>query len=269
MWAPPESSDAASRRIIFGSSTPWAELTFEDVAEETAPPTDVDIADITVARQALDAMEQTRRDMATTLRAQQRQYVMSRDFLTQQRQEVISARESLSRARAELERRGVELEERECGLAQREAAIDASGTAEQLQQQLTELRAELDGERARFADEQQSQMDGWHRTMATHEEKLISLNSELQALQVNNKELQQRLNQATIRSEAQLQISRNSAAEFDRITALYKQQKDEAFERLEKVEESLRLQTKSLENVREQRRKSMPAPPAWRSSTAR
>ena len=82
MWAPPESSAAAGRRIVFGSSTPWADLTFEDVAEETALPMDVDIADITVARQALDAMEQTRRDMAITLRAQQRQYVISRDFLT-------------------------------------------------------------------------------------------------------------------------------------------------------------------------------------------
>ena len=54
-----------------------------------------------------------------------------------------------------------------------------------------------------------------------------------------------------IRSEAQLEISRKSAAEFDRITALYKQQKDEALEHLEKAKESLRLQTSSLENIRE------------------
>ena len=55
------------------------------------------------------------------------------------------SREELSRARVELEPHGAELEERERGLVQCEAAIDASGTTEQLQQQLTELLAELDG----------------------------------------------------------------------------------------------------------------------------
>ena len=69
MWVPPESSAAGGRRIVFGSSKPWAELTLEDVAEETAPPMEVDIADITVARQALDAMVEARRNMAITLHA--------------------------------------------------------------------------------------------------------------------------------------------------------------------------------------------------------
>ena len=145
MWAAPESSAAAGRRGLFGSTKPWADLAMEDVGGSSNEPGEVDIADITFARQGLDLLEETRRNMALALRAEQRQFVLSRDFLAQQRQDVATAREGLSRTRAELERRRLELEERERGLEQREAAIDASGTAEQLQQQLSEFRAELDG----------------------------------------------------------------------------------------------------------------------------
>ena len=74
------------------------------------------------------------------------------------RREIMVARDELSLARAELERRGVELQEHECGLAQREAAIDASGTTEQLQDQLAELRAELDRDHSRSSGSGRS---GW------------------------------------------------------------------------------------------------------------
>ena len=131
MWAAPESSAAAGRRGIFGSAKPWADLAMEDVGGSSNEPAEVDIADIAFARQGLDLLEETRRNMATALRAEQRQFVLSRDFLAQQRQDIAVAREGLSRTRAELERRRLELEER--GLQQREVAIDASGTAEQLQ----------------------------------------------------------------------------------------------------------------------------------------
>ena len=99
--------------------------------------------------------------------------------MAQQRHENVVARDELSRARAELERRSAELQERERGLAQREAAIDASGTTEQLQQQLAELWAELDSEHARFEREQREQMMGWHQAVATHEEQLRALNNQI------------------------------------------------------------------------------------------
>ena len=104
----------------------------------------VDLSDIVSAHSALDSLAEARCNFAATLLSEQQQFVASRDFLAERRREISEARDELSLARAELERRGAELQERERGLAQREAAIDASGTAEQLQKQLADLRAELD-----------------------------------------------------------------------------------------------------------------------------
>ena len=72
MWAAPESSTAAGRRGIFGSAKPWADLVMEDVGGSSNEPAEVDIADITFARQGLDLLEKTRRNMALALRAEQR-----------------------------------------------------------------------------------------------------------------------------------------------------------------------------------------------------
>ena len=202
MWMAPESSAAAGRRSIFGNARPWADLAMEDVGGSSNEPTEVDISDIAFARQGLDLLEEMRRNMAIALRAEQRQFVLSRDFLAQQRRDIAVAREELSQARAGLERRRAELEERERGLQQREAAIDASGTAEQLQQQLSELRAELDGERTRFEREQQEQMAGWHQTMAGYEEQIRGLTDQMQALQGINENLQKQVNDAAVHAEA-------------------------------------------------------------------
>ena len=179
--------------------------------------------------------------------------MLSRDFLAQQRQDVVVAREGLSQTRAELERRRLELEERERGLEQREAAIDASGTAEKLQQQLSELHAELDGERARFEREQQEQMAGWHQTMASYEEQLRGLTEQMQALQATNENLQKQVNDAAVHAEAQYRISRNTATEFDRLLNLYKKEKDEALECQRKAEEQLALQGVTLQRTKEAR----------------
>ena len=137
-------------------------MSMEDVGGSSGMAPEVDVSDIVHARESLDALEEKRRSFAATLFEEQRNFIASRDFLAQQRHDIMVAREELSQAQADLERRGAELEERERGLAQREAAIDASGTTEQLQQQLAELRAELDNEHARFEREQQEQMTGWH-----------------------------------------------------------------------------------------------------------
>ena len=106
----------------------------------------VDLSDIVSAHSALDSLAEARRNFAATLLSEQRQFVASRNFLVERRQEISEAWDELSLARAELERRGAELQERERGLAQSEAAIDAFGTAEQLQEQLAKLRAELEHE---------------------------------------------------------------------------------------------------------------------------
>ena len=253
MWTAPESSAAAGRRSVFGSARPWADLAMEDVGGSSNEPMEVDISDIAFARQGLDLLEETRRNMAVVLRAEQRQFVQSRDFLTQQRQDIATAREELSHARAELERRRLELEQREHGLQQREVAIDASRTAEQLQQQLSELRAVLDSERARFEREQREQMDGWRQRMSTYEEQHKSLTDQLQVLQATRENLQKQLHDAAVREEAQLRVSRNTAAEFDRVTNIYKVAKEEALERQQKAEEELAAQGASLERARKAR----------------
>ena len=72
MWAAPESSAAAGRRGIFGSAKPWADLAMEDVGGSSNEPAEVDVADITFARQGLDLLEETRRNLALALRAEQR-----------------------------------------------------------------------------------------------------------------------------------------------------------------------------------------------------
>ena len=126
----------------------------EDVGGSSGTAPEVDISDIVLARKGLNALEKSRRSFAATLLEEQRNFITSRDFLAQQRHDVMVVQEELSRARAELERRGAELEERERGLVQREATIGASGTTEQLQQQLAKLRAELDSQREQFEKDQ-------------------------------------------------------------------------------------------------------------------
>ena len=75
----------------------------------------------------------------------------------------------------DLEWHGAKLEERECALAQREAAIDASGTTEELQQQLADLRAELDSQHEQFEEDRRQRMATWYDTVAKHEQELRSL----------------------------------------------------------------------------------------------
>ena len=104
MWTAPETSAAAGRRSIFGNARPWADLAMEDVGGSSCEPMEVDISDIAFARQGLDLLEETRRNMATALLAEQRQFVQSRDFLAQQRRDIVVAREELSQTRAELGR---------------------------------------------------------------------------------------------------------------------------------------------------------------------
>ena len=122
---------------------------------------------------------ESRRSLAATLLEKQRNFLASRDFLAQQRHDVMVAREELSRARVDLERCGAELEECERGLAQREAAIDAYSTTEQLQQQLSELRAELDSQLEQFEEDRRERMATWYDAVAKHEQELRSLGDQL------------------------------------------------------------------------------------------
>ena len=253
MWTAPESSAAAGRRSVFGDVRSWADLTMEDVEGSSSEPMEVDISDIAFARQGLDLLEATRRDMAVALQAERRQFVLSRDFLAQQRQGITVAREELSQARAELERRRLELEGRERGVQQREVAIDATRVAEQLQQQLSELRAELDGERTRLEGELRGQEARRQQDMATYEEQHKSLTDQLQVLNAANENLQKQLHDASIREEAQLSVSRSTAAEFERVTNIYKAEKEQALESQRKVEAELAAQGATLERARKAR----------------
>ena len=70
MWVAPESSAAAGRRGLFGNAKPWADLAMEDVGGSSNEPAEVDVADITFARQGLDLLEETRHNMALALRAE-------------------------------------------------------------------------------------------------------------------------------------------------------------------------------------------------------
>ena len=133
IWMAPESSSAGARRFL-GRSRPWTSMSMEDVGGSSGTAPEVDVSDIVHARESLDALEEKRRSFATMLFKEQRNFIASRDFLAQQRHDIMVAQEELSRARADLERRGAKLEEREHGLAQHEAAIDASDPTEKLQQ---------------------------------------------------------------------------------------------------------------------------------------
>ena len=84
----------------------------EDLEGTSGTAPEVDISDIVRIREGLDALEEKRRRFATTLLEEQCNFIASRDFLAQQRHNVMVAREELSQARAELERRGAEPEER-------------------------------------------------------------------------------------------------------------------------------------------------------------
>ena len=135
-WTAPEPSAAAGPSRTFWSTASWAGLNVEDARGGPSGVVDVDISDITRARQALDELEESRRSFAATVRAEKLRFFESRDLLATQRQSIMEARDHLAHARAELERRGAELEERERGLTQREAAIDASRTTAELHEQL-------------------------------------------------------------------------------------------------------------------------------------
>ena len=252
MWTAPESSAAGARRTL-GRFVPWADLGMEDVGGSSDEAVEVDTSDIAFARRSLDTLEATRREYLVTLRQQQRQYVLSRNFLAQQRHEVVVGREELSRSRAELERRGAELEERERGLALREAAIDASGTTEQLQQQLGELRAELDNERARFEREQREQMADWHRNMANHEEQLQVLNDRIQGLETANEGLRKEVAEAATRAEAARNLSVNTTLEFERQIKAARTERDRALERQRDVDDELKRIGNSMKKFEEAR----------------
>ena len=139
----------------------------------------------------------------------------SRDFLAERRWEITEARDELSLARAELERCSAELQERERGLAQREAAIDASGTAEQLQEQLAEPRAELERDRTQHEQEREQRMADWHRNVAIHEEELRRLNGRISDLEAANEGFQKELVDAATRAETARTLSVNSTFELE------------------------------------------------------
>ena len=185
-------------------------------------------------------MAEARRNFAATLLSEQQQFVASRDFLAERRREMSETREELSLVRAELERRGAELQERERGLAQREAAIDASGTAEQLQKQLADLRAELDRDRAAHEREREEQLLHWHRKMAEAEESIRTMTDRIHELDEENEHLRKELDDAAVRREQELTISRNSAVEFERLVNLARKERDEAVARQHEAEASAR-----------------------------
>ena len=148
IWTAPESSSAGACRFL-GRSRPWTSMSMEDVGGSSGMAPVVDVSDIVLARESLDALEEKRRSFAATLFEDQRNFIASRDFLARQRHDIMVAREELSRDRADLERRGAELEERERGLALREAAIDASGITEELQ-------------REQFEEDRRQRMATWY-----------------------------------------------------------------------------------------------------------
>ena len=84
-------------------------MSMDDVAGSSGTAPVVDVSDIVLARESLDALEEKRRSFAATLFEEQRNFITSRDFLVRQRHDIMVAREELSRARADLERRGAEL----------------------------------------------------------------------------------------------------------------------------------------------------------------
>ena len=247
VWTAPESSAAAGRRF-FGRWKPWTDLTVDDVRGGPDGTPVVDLSDIVSARSALDSLEEARRNFAATLLAEQQQFVVTRDFLADRRREITEARDELSLARAELERRGVELQERENGLAQREAAIDASGTTEPLQKQLADLRAELDRDRAAHEREREEQLLDWHRKMAEAEDSIRTMTDRIHELDEENGYLRTALDDAAVRREQELTISRNSAAEFERLVNLTRKERDDAVARQHEAEEA----AKKLEGSRDE-----------------
>ena len=212
----------------------------------------MDLSDIISARESLNLLEEARRNFAATLAAEQRQFVASRDFLAERRREITVARDELSLAqvelkrrstelslaRAELERRSAELQERERGLAQYKAAIDASGTAEQLQEQLAELRAELDRDRVQHEQEREQRMADWHRNVASHEEELRRLNDRIHDLEAANEGLQKELADTADRAETARTLSHNSTLELERLVKIAWTERDDTLTRQREAEES-------------------------------
>ena len=213
----------------------------------------MDLSDIVSAHSALDSLAEARRNFAATLLSEQQQFVASRDFLAERRREMSETREELSLARAELERRGAELQERERGLAQREAAIDASGTAEQLQQQLADLRAELDRDRAAHEREREEQSLHWHRKMAEAEESIRSMTERIHELDEENERLRKELDDAATRREQEQTISRNSALEFERLVNLARKERDDAVARQVEAEENAKKSWKAAKKHEDSR----------------
>jgi chromosome segregation ATPase len=205
-------------------------LSMDDVGGSSNTPVEVDISDIALARQSLNELEEDRRSFAVLLRAEQRQFLASRDFLAQQRREVMESREELSHARAELEWRSAELEERERGLVQCEVAVEVSGIAEELQQQLSELRTELDSERTWFEQERQEQMSSWHKTMADYEGQIRALNDQIRDMWSTNEGLRQQVSNISVAFDSHCHVSRNTALELDRLSRMATEERDQALE---------------------------------------
>ena len=68
-WTAPEPSASAGPSRTFWSMASWAGLNVEDVRGGPNVVVDVDVTDITRARQALDELEESRRSFAATVRA--------------------------------------------------------------------------------------------------------------------------------------------------------------------------------------------------------
>ena len=84
-WTTPDPSASAGPSRTFWSTAPWAGLSAEDVGGGPNEVVDVDVTDITRARQALDELEESRRSFAATVRAEKLRFFESRDFLASQR----------------------------------------------------------------------------------------------------------------------------------------------------------------------------------------